>query len=281
MTKTVEIPPHKETGSARVYAVLRDEILRLQLAPGTPLDEVGLSERFQMSRSPIREALVRLGSEGLVVILPNRSTIVTPMDFQRMPEFLDALDLLQRAVTRLAAMHRTSADLTRIRKAQKAYESALRVSLKSGDSLIMIEKNYEFHMAIAQAGRNAYFVDLYRRLLEEGRRMLHLHFEYEALDPNISVEKMASHHSAMVTAIETHDADSAEEWAHLHAKQFTGRFMQFLDRNLTANMPLHYSSATLENASQIEDEPPQYGIPERVTTSGSRAGTGSRRQRRS
>ena len=45
------LPPGKQTGSARIYAALRQEILRVQLAPGAPLDELGLSERLGMSRS--------------------------------------------------------------------------------------------------------------------------------------------------------------------------------------------------------------------------------------
>jgi len=232
----------KETGSLRVYTALREEILRVQLAPGAPLDEVGLSERFEMSRSPVREALVRLSSEGLVVVLPNRSTIVAPMEFQRIPEFLDALDLLQRVVTRLAALHRSPAELNAIVKAQKAYEDSLARSIASGNSLGMIEKNYEFHMAIAAAGRNQYFMDLYRRLLNEGRRMLHFHFEYNALDPDLSVERFASHHTEMVAAIEAQDADAAEHVAHLHAMQFKGRFLQFLDRNLTQKMSLNFKT---------------------------------------
>jgi DNA-binding GntR family transcriptional regulator len=130
--------------------------------------------------------------------------------------------------------------LAKIREAEKAYEKAIAASIKSGDSLIMIEKNSEFHMAIARAGRNAYFADLYRRLLDEGRRMLHLHFQYEALDPDLSVEKMASDHTDIVNAIEKGDADTAEEWAHAHAMQFKGQFMQFLDRNLTAGIPLDF-----------------------------------------
>ncbi|MBN3787313.1 GntR family transcriptional regulator [Burkholderia sp. Ac-20353] len=230
----------KETGAARVYVTLRNEILTMKLTPGTPLDEVGLAERFDMSRSPIREALVRLSAEGLVTILANRSTMVAPMDFGRVPEFLDALDLLQRVTTRLAALHRTTADLAKIRDAQKAYEKAIAASIKSGDSLGMIEKNYEFHMAIASAGRNTYFADLYRRLLEEGRRMMHLHFEFKALDPDISAQEMASDHTEIVNAIDMRDADRAEEYAHHHAVQFKGRFMEFMDRNLTASVPLEY-----------------------------------------
>jgi DNA-binding GntR family transcriptional regulator len=245
--------PSKETGSAKVYMKLREEILRMQLAPGSPLDEVGLSERFDMSRSPIREALIRLSGEGLVVILPNRSTIVAPMDFQRIPEFLDALDLLQRVITRLAALHRTAEDLKLIVKAQKGYERAIAQSIASGDSLGMIEKNYEFHMTIAAAARNHYFLDLYRRLLQEGRRMLHLHFEYEALDPELSAERMTAHHTQMVAAITARDAEAAEHVAHLHAVQFKGQFMQFLDRNLTKKVQIDLRDETpLATAQESE-----------------------------
>jgi DNA-binding GntR family transcriptional regulator len=252
-------PIGKETGSSRVYTALREEILRVQLPPGSPLDEVGLSERFEMSRSPVREALVRLSSEGLVVVLPNRSTIVAPMEFQRIPEFLDALDLLQRVVTRLAALHRSPVELKRIINAQKAYEGSLAQSIASGNSLGMIEKNYEFHMAIAAAGRNRYFMDLYRRLLNEGRRMLHFHFEYNALDPDLSVERFALHHTQMVAAIEAQDPDAAEKVAHLHAVQFKGRFLQFLDRNLTQKMSIDFtpdSSPAPRPAGRKRGSPP-------------------------
>jgi DNA-binding GntR family transcriptional regulator len=233
-------PVGKETGSLRVYTTLRQEILRVRLAPGSPLDEVSLSERFEMSRSPVREALVRLASEGLVVVLPNRSTIVAPMEFQRVPEFLDALDLLQRVVTRSAALHRSQLELKRIIVAQKAYEESLAASTASGNSLGMIERNYQFHMTIAAAGKNRYFTDLYRRLLNEGRRMLHFHFEFNALDPCLSVARFAAHHTQMVAAIEAQDADAAERVAHLHAMQFKGRFLQFLDRNLTQTMSIDF-----------------------------------------
>jgi DNA-binding GntR family transcriptional regulator len=237
-----DIQGAKETGTARVYTTLRNEILTMKLAPGTHLDELGVAERFGVSRSPVREALVRLSAEGLVTILPNRGNVVAAMEFGRVPEFLDALDLLQRVTTRLAALHRTQDDLETIKQAAKAYEKAAALSIKKGDSLGLIEKNYEFHMAVARAGRNVYFVDIYRKLLEEGRRMLNLHFQFQTL-ANVSSKEMASDHTDMVAAIEAGDADWAEATAHQHAVQFKGRFMQFLDRNLTAQMPLVYPGA--------------------------------------
>jgi DNA-binding GntR family transcriptional regulator len=251
--EAAENPSGKETGAAaRVYTTLRNEILTMKLAPGTHLDELGVAERFGVSRSPVREALVRLSADSLVTILPNRGNVVSPMDFARVPEYLDALDLLQRVTTRLAALHRTSADLAKIRSAQKGYEKGLAASMRSGDSLEMIEKNYDFHMTIAKAGKNLYFVDLYRRLLEEGRRMLHLHFQFHALDPELTVEQIASDHTEMVAAIEAGDADRAEHVAHLHAMQFKGRFMQFLDRNLTAQIPVTYPASHSSTSDESE-----------------------------
>jgi DNA-binding GntR family transcriptional regulator len=228
----------KETGSARVYATLREEILRMQLLPGSLIDEVRLSERFGLSRSPVREALVRLSSDGLVIILPNRSTVITPIDFQAMPNYLDGLDLMQRAVTRLAAIHRTEADLAAIVDRQLRYETAAQESIATNNSLPMIEANHAFHMSIAHAGKNGYFTSFYKRLLDEGRRMLHLHFEFQNVISPVTVKTLAADHTRMVEAIRDRDADRADSIAHDHAAMFRGRFMQYLDRNITAGMRL-------------------------------------------
>ncbi|NIF20007.1 MULTISPECIES: GntR family transcriptional regulator [Pantoea] len=238
--KEKENPTQKETGAVRVYGVLRDEILTMKLAPGSAIDEVSLAERFTLSRSPIREALVRLSADGLVTMLPNRSTVVSPMNFSQIPEFLDALDLVQRVITRLAAMHRTEAQLIAIRKAEVAYEKALKICVKNGNSQGMIEKNYDYHMAIAEAAHNSYFTDVYRRLLEEGRRMLHLHFQFQTLDEHKTADQIGSDHSLITNAIEARDVELAEKYAHQHAAQFRGRFMQFLNRNLTSDVQINY-----------------------------------------
>jgi DNA-binding GntR family transcriptional regulator len=235
----------KETGSARVYASLREEILRMQLSPGEPLDEVSLSERFGLSRSPIREALARLSSEGLVVILPSRSTIVTPIDFEGIPHFLDALDLLQRAVTRLAAIRRTEADLQKIIAAAREHEDKVRETIERSYSLPMIEANHKFHMTVARAGKNAYYTSFYKRLLDEGRRMIHIHFQYKLLEPN-GLQTIATDHTAMVEAIIARDAERAEQTAHAHAAQFRGRFMEFLERSIASHMCL---DATIQPAA--------------------------------
>jgi DNA-binding GntR family transcriptional regulator len=219
-------------GGRYIYEELRKQILTLQLKPGAPLDEVSLAAQFGLSRSPVRDALARLISEGLVTILPNRTTLVTPFEIEEFPKYISALDLIQRAVTRLAALHRTDADLVRIRRADDDYMKAL----DSGDFQKMSETNKAVHIAIAQAANNPYFVGYYERLLGEGQRLLHLHFDY-----TMSVHsetKMGRDHDDIIDAIQRRDADAAERLAHEHTMLFQKRFLDYMRQNMTASMAL-------------------------------------------
>src|SRR5204863_8720130 len=103
-------------GVQTVYDTLKRDILGMTLAPGDQLDETRLSARFSLSRTPVREALVRLTSEGLVTTLPNRNTIVAVIDFASVPSYLDALTLMYRVSTRLAAQHRSAADIEEMQR---------------------------------------------------------------------------------------------------------------------------------------------------------------------
>ncbi|WP_051355370.1 GntR family transcriptional regulator [Mesorhizobium erdmanii] len=226
----------RETGSTRVYTELRRDILSMVLLPSAPLDEVGLGKRFQLSRSPIREALVRLASEGLVVTLQNRSTVIAPLDFRSVPEFLDALDLLQRATHRSAAICRSEQDIEEIEATLGIYEKKVKLSFDNGDWLPIIEGNYDFHYRIAQAGRNQYFAGFYKRILEEGRRMLYFHNEFLFKSLGSTEERLNQHHREMVEAIRVQDPDEAERLADEHARQFKGEFLEYMERSITSKM---------------------------------------------
>lgn len=215
------------TGAAFVYDRLREEILRLELEPGAPLDEVGLAKRFRLSRSPVREAIIRLASDGLVTMFPNRSSIVAPLDLRLIPSHLDALELMQRLTTRLAARNRTEADLERIEAAAAAF--ALAVNERR--LLEMINANYEYHMAIAEAGANPYFTALYGRLLDEAKRMLHMHFSFAAENRARGLETLLAEHAAITDAIRAGDLDRAEKLAYGHSVEFRRRFASYLEQS--------------------------------------------------
>ncbi|MGV6873119.1 GntR family transcriptional regulator [Pseudochelatococcus sp. B33] len=218
--------PERKRGSGvkLVYDMLRDEILGLELPPGSPIDEVQLAEKFGMSRTPIREALVRLAGEGLVETLPNRSTMVSNIDFLNLHTFFDAITLMYRVTTRLAARNHRPEDLERIRA--HAEEFAAAVAAK--DALAMIATNRDFHAAIAEAGRNPYFTSLCLRLLDEGRRILRLYYQsYDDRLPRQFVEE----HEQMVGAIAARDIELADRIAKQHADQIVRQIQQLFARD--------------------------------------------------
>ena len=220
-------------GVGAVYETLKHEILNLTLEPGSPIDEVKLAERFGISRTPIREAMVKLASEGLVVTLPNRFTIVAPIDFANLPQFFDALSLMYRVTTRLAAANRTEEELAGIWELQHGYTQAVEAS----DVPSMIEVNRNFHAAIARAGKNRYYADLFIRLLDEGRRLLRLYYSsYNDRLPRIYLQE----HEVMLAAIEAQDIDAADSIAQAHAEQIVRQIQAAMteDRRLNAGISL-------------------------------------------
>lgn len=190
-------------GSASIYDRLKREILNLELAPGTLLDETELSERFHMSRSPVREALIRLSAEGLVVTLRNRSTMVAPFDMSTAPSFLDAVNLIYRLTSRQAAMHRTPAQLEHIKSVQARHQAAADIS----DLPTMVSLNRDFHVAIADASGNAFFAQWTRNLLDQGQRILGMYLhDLNSHLPSGTLDE----HVALVLAIEARSPDAAE-----------------------------------------------------------------------
>lgn len=219
-------------GGRYVYHELRKLILTLQLKPGAHLDEVSLAEQFGLSRSPVRDALARLVSEGLVTMLPNRTTLVTPLEIENFPKYISALDLVQRAVTRLAALNRTAAEMEKIRKADEIYMEAV----ASGDFHSLTESNKTLHMEIGQAANNPYFLKHYERLLDEGQRLSHLHFDF--MVTSSTGDELGQDHADLVDAIDRKDADAAEQLAHEHTMLFQHRFLNMMRQNTTQSMTI-------------------------------------------
>lgn len=232
MSDETEVKRAKGTGARIAYETLRDEILALVLEPGQLLDETTLADRFGMSRSPVREALIRLAGEGLVVTLSNRSTIVAPIDVTTFPKYVEALDIAQRMNTRLAAELRSEADLRQIARRLNDFETAAR----GGNHLAMSEANKQFHMAIAAAGRNPYLSAFYERLLDQGRRILHLHFDY--IERTHDGHLLTGEHAEMLDAIRDRDVERADALAHAHTRQFRDNFLAFMAENYSGAVPL-------------------------------------------
>lgn len=225
----------RTSGTQRVYDALRSEIMMLSLAPSTALDEVSLSERFALSRTPVREALVRLASEGLVVSLPNRGTIVAPLELARTTAYFDALTLLQRATTRLAARNHLPEELPALHELRLGFEDAV----DRTDVVAMIDLNRDFHVKLSESGRNAYYTEFYTRLLDEGKRLSRLY--YASFHDHLPLA-FAKEHDALLDAVAARDEARADALAAAHARQVMRQIQSLFEAGLGSDLPLEAAS---------------------------------------
>jgi len=218
-------------GALTIYETLRGEILSLEMEPGKLIDESSLAARFEVSRSPVREALVRLVSEALLQTLPNKGSIVAPLRIEEFPQYVDALDLVQRATSRLAAEVRTDDALEFVRAEQKRFNDCV----YADDVLGMILSNRDFHIAVAKAANNRYLEVAYTKLLDDGRRFLRLYFKSYG---DVLPKELIGGHERIIDAIEARDADLAEELSREHTIEMQKRFLSYLGTRRMGDYPV-------------------------------------------
>lgn len=217
----------KGTGSGHVYEVIREKILRLDLAPGTELQESQLVEMVGGSRTPVREALIRLHADGLVNLLPNRGAQVSTVGIDDLRQYFESLDLLHRATARWAASRRTSEGIARIQGAMKVFEDAA----ASRDTEVLTETNQAFHMEIAACCDNSFVLSAYSHVMTFGMRLARIALTFNAnrIEPFVDrVENIVTEHRQIYEHIAASDPDGADAAARIHAQNGRERVVQLL-----------------------------------------------------
>jgi DNA-binding GntR family transcriptional regulator len=104
----------RTTAATAVYRELHAAIVSMQIKPGDALNEKALTERFGVSRTPVREALIRLVEDGLVNIYPQSGTFVAPIPISLIPEAVVIRKALEGATVEKAAQCATKEDVARL-----------------------------------------------------------------------------------------------------------------------------------------------------------------------
>ncbi len=227
----------KGSASIRVHEALRERILALKLAPGEEIDEPAVRKEFGVSRTPIREALLRLAAEDLVDLVANRPARVSSINFIEVGELFEAFELCQRFVTRLACTRHTPEDLADARLHAKGYEMAA----KHRDFRTMADANYRFHMTIARAARNRIMLEAYQRQLDRTLRMASLVLR-NAFENDLSykqyIARVVAEHEEMIKLIAAKKSDAADRLAMLHAQLFKERVAAYILSNRAGEIDL-------------------------------------------
>ena len=152
--------------AAEVVERLRDLIIQGELAPGVKLNERVLCERLRTSRTPVREAIKFLASEGLVELLPNRGAIVTPITAATVREIFVLLGALEALAGELACINASDAAIAEIR----ALHYQMLAHHARGELAPYFRCNQQIHLRLVEGTGNATLANTYRALNAHVRR---------------------------------------------------------------------------------------------------------------
>ena len=204
------------------YTELKRLIINGALAPGSQWLEEELALRFGMSRTPIREALVRLEQDGLVIITPRRGVQVarlTRRDVVEVNDVLESLELL--AVERVAALAPTPGDLAPLDDAVRAMDHGL----ATDDAAAWIAADFRFHASLISLTGNRHLIRTAHTYLERAHRF---RVSSHALRGRPVASTTA--HATTVEAIRRGDPHTAVAIHQLHKRRWAGELTQLFDR---------------------------------------------------
>jgi DNA-binding GntR family transcriptional regulator len=194
-----------QTRTLHVYTRLKEQILRLELAPGSSMTEAELANEFGVSKTPVREALAHLQREALVEVVGRTGYRVTAVTLKQARDLFELRVLLDGEAAALAAVNLS--DVARLCEAEGRCRSGYR-SDDPGSIIEFLDHNTELHATVGALGGNDRLAVALHGVLEELERYFRL-----ALSLTHRSEEMAHEHSELVHAILRHDPDGARRAA--------------------------------------------------------------------
>jgi DNA-binding GntR family transcriptional regulator len=195
-------PQTEVSAGAAAYERLKRAIVTAAIAPGTPLSEAVLMERFEVGRTPMREALHRLAGDGLVVIFPRRGMLVAQLGLLEIQQLFEARIAVEGEIARLAATRGSSSDRAEIVRIN--WEIA--ATEVSGSFNAFLDVDQQFHRNLMRVARNRYLSDAADRILTLNEWLWHVHMTRHGV-----VESDFASHDAIVEAVAGGNAVGAKQ----------------------------------------------------------------------
>jgi DNA-binding GntR family transcriptional regulator len=217
----------QRTITEQVLARLRDMILTGALVPGSRIDQNDLARRFGVSVVPVREALARLQSSGLVRIIPHRGVFVEELSAEELIDIYSVREVLEEQAARLAADRLTDADVEAIERIAQQSEAAA----YANDYEVFLQLNNEFHFTIYRAAHRRHLFQIIQRLWDQSARYrrLQLHaFPDRAIASLLEIQ-------AIVAACRRRDADALGYMVRYKVHQTIVGLLEKIPQGATAN----------------------------------------------
>jgi len=207
----------------KVYYKIRDDITFGRLMPGQRLVEVNLTRQFNASRSPIREALRQLGSEGFLHLERNKGITVSNLSIDQVSEIYDIRCLIESYATHSTSVKVDKKQLTYL----KAIHRKLKVAAKESDYIAWLRNNADFHNFFSDNCNNQNLVQILDILK---RRVFRYH--YIAVRSSMNFKFFIEHHEGIISGCEKNDGDMAEKYMKKHLEYVKKVIIDDLQRNV-------------------------------------------------
>lgn len=192
------------TKADMAYRQIRLEIVEGAMSAGSPIDQEALAARLGLSTTPVREALRRLESEGLVVSRPHRDTIVAPLTLQQLEDTYTVRLALDPLAISIAAAQASDAELEEILKLSRQAST-------DPDPVSQMHQNRRLHRAMYRACGNAVLVQMLDALWDSSDR-----YRLTTLHDDRTVHRAHVEHSAIAEAMVARRADEAADLMRRH-----------------------------------------------------------------
>jgi DNA-binding GntR family transcriptional regulator len=193
--------------ASQIYDHLRKKILKVELRPGDPINERGLAEALGASRTPLRDAIRRLSSEGLISTVPHVGTFVALIDSDRLQECSFIRATLESAGIRLAAPLFTEPDGRRLDELVARQES----TIQTRNIAANIEVDLAFHRAILDVAGLKMTNAVLDRIMGDIIRVRHLSGEIPG-----RLQSTIAEHRSIIAALRSRDPDACETALRAH-----------------------------------------------------------------
>lgn len=188
---------------------LRQRIFSHELPPGTWVDEQALAEHYGISRTPLREALKVLASEGLVTLKPRRGCYVTEISERDLDEVFKVMAMLEGECARTSAARASETDLAELKSIHADLEKAAAANDIDG----FFEANQAFHQALQRIADNRWLM----HVIEDLRKVIKLS-RHHSLFSEGRLEQSLAEHRAILDALTARDQDAAERRMREHIR---------------------------------------------------------------
>lgn len=212
--------PKAAKNSEVVYRDLRRAIIAMELTPGTPIVEKEITERYGISRTPVREAVLKLAEDRLVDVVPKSGTFVSRIPISVLREALVARRALEEVTVRAATARASESQIMQLRAiVQRQQEMA-----DKGDEQAFHRADEDFHAEIAAAGRFPGIWDMIQQIriqIERYRRL--------TLPQKGRMQLVIGEHIAVLEAISNRQSDQAVLRMHEHLNKLQLELAVFRD----------------------------------------------------